>query len=312
MVLREVLTWWMNDTEIEFSWLCLKMLLKRDLLTDILEILFLVLALMPLPEIAVFTESPRKRKGLWVGQWHYVHKSTSQENNRTANSPWVISADEGGGVYSQPKAVLWVGVKSVTTCGGDGGSRLSLPATNKFRMYWLWRVSTEDSTDRSSFWFFYTDAQNLELPRQRGGQKPMGAVWISQHDFMELCQRRLQKRKPSPWPLGTMHLSLERYKPNYRKTGEPKPHILSFLVMPLKKSYCLKTPYFLFLKFICRLWDLVCDLELAIRGGSGSHTEHPPSAKFCELSFFLSLSSILLSTYLPTYLLIYQPPSLAC
>ena len=54
----------MNDTEIECSWLCLKMLLKRDLLTDILEILFLVLALMPLPEIAMFTESPRKRKGL--------------------------------------------------------------------------------------------------------------------------------------------------------------------------------------------------------------------------------------------------------
>lgn len=59
---------------------------------------------------------------------------------------------------------------------------------------------------------------------------------------------------------------------------------------------------FFFLKFICRLWDLVLDLELAIREGSGSHTEHPPFAKFCELSFFLSLSSIFLSTYLPTYL----------
>lgn len=230
---------------------------------------------------------------------------------RTENSPWVICADEGGGMYSQPKAVLWVGVKSVTTCGGDRGSRLSLPATNKFRMYWLWRVSTEDSTDHSSFWFFYTDAQNFELPRQRGGQKPMGAVWISQDDFMELCQRRFEKRKPSAWPRGTMHLSLERYKPDYRKTGEPKPHILSFLIMPLKKSYCLKIPYFLFLKFICRLWDLVCDLELAIRGGSGSHTEHPPSAKFCELSFF-PLCLIYPSIYLPTYLLIYQPPSLAC
>lgn len=137
---------------------------------------------------------------------------------------------------------------------------------------------------------------------------------ISQDDFMELCQSRLEKRKPSPWPLGTTHLSLAGYKPDYRKTGEPKPHILSFFVMPLKKSYCVKIPYFLFLKFICRLWDLVRDLELAIRGGSGSHTEHPPSAKWiiiCELSFFCSLSSILLSIYLPTYLLIYQPPSLS-
>lgn len=39
---------------------------------DILEILFLALALMPLPEIAMFTDSPRKRKGLWAGPWHYA------------------------------------------------------------------------------------------------------------------------------------------------------------------------------------------------------------------------------------------------
>lgn len=42
----------------ERSWLCLKIPLNCDLLMDILGILFLALALMALPEIAMFTDSP--------------------------------------------------------------------------------------------------------------------------------------------------------------------------------------------------------------------------------------------------------------
>lgn len=151
----------------------------------------------------------------------------------TENSPWVICADAGGGMYSQQKAVLWVGVKSVTTRGGDRGLRLSLPATNKFRMCWLWRVSTEDSTDHSSFWFFDTDAQNLELPLQRGGQRPVGADCGSVRMILWNCVKGGLKRGnqvhgywgPHIFPWKDTNLITERWE-------SPSPISFLFLFCP--------------------------------------------------------------------------------
>lgn len=185
----------MNDTEIECSWLCLKMLLKRDLLTDILEILFLVLALMPIPwNSNVYRESQEEKRPVRGAVALCYVSQRPRKIIGTENSPSHLCWCRGRHAFSAKGSFLGRGQILTTRGVTEAWGWVYLPQTNSecagFEE-WVQRIAL----DHSSFWFFYTDAQNLELPLQRGGQRPVGAgLWTGARMILWNCVKGGLKR----------------------------------------------------------------------------------------------------------------------